>query len=200
MTGKRTRYAAEFKAKVALEALRGDLTTAQLAAKHGIHQTIVSEWKRQAGEGLASVFAGRSAAQGTAKATKAEVEKLHAKIGQLLVERNCWRKRPVDEPGAATAGDRAQASAAVDRAPVRVDVDQPIRLLPPSGWGEPAEPGTDAPDRWAVPKRRPSCASWRRLRWRWSRWPDGPAGMAPGKWRAISGAKPTRSAVSVPGG
>ena len=37
MTGKRTRYSAEFKAKVALEALRGELTAAQLAAKHGIH-------------------------------------------------------------------------------------------------------------------------------------------------------------------
>ena len=37
--------------------------------------------------GLASVFAGRSPAQETAKATEAEVEKLHAKIGQLLVER-----------------------------------------------------------------------------------------------------------------
>jgi transposase len=92
MTGKRTRYAAEFKAKVALEALRGDLTTAQLAAKHGIHQTIVSEWKRQAGEGLASVFAGRSSAQETAKTTEAEVEKLHAKIGQLLVERDFLAK------------------------------------------------------------------------------------------------------------
>jgi transposase-like protein len=38
MTGKRKRYSADFKAKVALEALRGELTTAQLATKHGIHQ------------------------------------------------------------------------------------------------------------------------------------------------------------------
>jgi len=38
MTGKRKRYSAEFKAKVALEALRGELTAAQLASKHGIHQ------------------------------------------------------------------------------------------------------------------------------------------------------------------
>jgi transposase-like protein len=37
MTSKRKRYSAEFKAKVALEALRGELTTAQLATKHGIH-------------------------------------------------------------------------------------------------------------------------------------------------------------------
>lgn len=92
MAGKRTRYSAEFKAHVALEALRGELTTAQLAAKHGIHQTMVGEWKRQAMEGMTAVFAGKPAAQETAKATEAEVEKLHAKIGQLLVERDFLAK------------------------------------------------------------------------------------------------------------
>ena len=56
MAGKRTRYSAEFKA---LEARRGELTAAQLAAKHGIHQTMVGEWKRQATEGLAAVFSNR---------------------------------------------------------------------------------------------------------------------------------------------
>ena len=92
MTGKRTRYSAEFKAKVALEALRGELTAAQLAAKHGIHQTMVGEWKRQAMEGLAGVVSGKSAAQETAKSTEAEVEKLHAEIGQLVVERDFLAK------------------------------------------------------------------------------------------------------------
>ena len=90
MTGKRTRYSAEFKAKVALEALRGELTASQLAAKHGIHQTMVGEWKRQAMEGLASVFSGKAEAAEAAQA--AEVEKLHAKIGQLVVERDFLAK------------------------------------------------------------------------------------------------------------
>jgi transposase len=88
MTGKRTRYSADFKAKVALEALRGELTTAQLAAKHGIHQTLVGDWKRQAMEGLTAVFSGASVAQESAKSSAAEMEKLHAKIGQLVVERD----------------------------------------------------------------------------------------------------------------
>ena len=88
MTGKRKRYSAEFKAKVALEALRGELTTAQLAAKHGIHQTMVGDWKKQAMEGRTVVFSGKSEAQETAQSAAAEVEKLHAKIGQLLVERD----------------------------------------------------------------------------------------------------------------
>jgi transposase len=92
MTSKRKRYSAEFKAKVALEALRGELTTAQLAAKHGIHQTMVGDWKRQAMEGLTAVFADQSAAQETAKSSEAEIERLHAKIGQLLVERDFLAK------------------------------------------------------------------------------------------------------------
>src|SRR5690348_10358375 len=50
MTGKRKRYSADFKAKVDLESLRGELTTAQLATRHGIHQTMVGEWKKQAME------------------------------------------------------------------------------------------------------------------------------------------------------
>ena len=92
MAGKRTRYLADFKAKVALEALRGELTAAQLAAKHGIHQTMVGAWQRQAMAGLTTVFAAKVAAQASAKAGEAEVEKLHAKIGQLLVERDFLAK------------------------------------------------------------------------------------------------------------
>src|SRR3712207_2369830 len=92
MTGKRGRYTAEFKAKVALEALRGELTTARLAARRGIHQTMAGEWKRRAMEGLASVFSGKAEAQGAARS--AEAEKLHAKIGQLAVGRDLLAKAP----------------------------------------------------------------------------------------------------------
>ena len=92
MTGKRTRYSADFKAKVALEALGGELTTAQLAAKHGIHQTMVGDWKRQAMEGLTAAFSGKATAQESAKVAEVEVEKLHAKIGQLVVERDLLAK------------------------------------------------------------------------------------------------------------
>ena len=92
MTSRRKRYSAEFKAKVALEALRGELTTAQLATRHGIHPTMVGEWKKQAMDGLTAVFAERSVAQEAAKSSEAEIEKLHAKIGQLVVERDFLAK------------------------------------------------------------------------------------------------------------
>jgi transposase len=86
----RKRYGAEFKAKVALDALRGEQTLAELSAKHGIHQTMIAAWKRQAIEGLASTFSGKAEA---VRATgEAELTRLHAKIGQLVVERDFLAK------------------------------------------------------------------------------------------------------------
>jgi transposase len=85
----RNRYSAEFKAKVALEAIRGELTISQLGAKHGVHQTMVNSWKKQAIEHLSTIFANKPEA---AKTREADVEKLHAKIGQLVVERDFLAK------------------------------------------------------------------------------------------------------------
>ena len=82
----RKRYSAEFKAKVAMEAIRGDLTLAELAAKHGVHQTMIGALKRQAMDGMDSLFDGGD--QASKSCNEAEIEKLHAKIGQLLVERD----------------------------------------------------------------------------------------------------------------
>jgi len=90
MTGKRKRYSADFKAKVALEALKGELTLSQLAAKHGVHQTMIAAWKRQAIEGLASTFSGK--AEAVQVTGEAELTRLHAKIGQLVVERDFLAK------------------------------------------------------------------------------------------------------------
>ena len=83
---KRKRYSAEFKAKVALEAIREELTTAELAKKNDIHPTMISGWKRTAIENMAQAFSGQATAAPTISA--AEIEKLHAKIGQLVVERD----------------------------------------------------------------------------------------------------------------
>jgi transposase len=87
--GKRTRYSAEYKAKIAIEAIRGELTLSELAAKHGLHPNLISQWKRQAIEQMASLFGGGT---GAVKEKEVEVEKLHAKIGQLLVERDFLAK------------------------------------------------------------------------------------------------------------
>ena len=86
----RTRYSADFKAKVALEAIRGDLTLAELAAKHGVHHTMIASWKRQAIDGMAGTFSG--AGDAARVVGESEVEKLHSKIGQLVVERDFLAK------------------------------------------------------------------------------------------------------------
>jgi len=86
----RKRYGAEFKAKVALEAIRGELTLSQLGAKYGVHQTMINAWKKQAVENLSTVFESKADA---GQAREADIEKLHAKIGQLTVERDFLAKR-----------------------------------------------------------------------------------------------------------
>jgi transposase-like protein len=100
MTGKRKRYSAEFKAKVALEALRGELTTAQLATKHGVHQTMISEWKRQAVDGLASIFSSK--AEKKRAFGKETWRSCTPKLANWLWNGIFWPKPPVDEHRAET--------------------------------------------------------------------------------------------------
>ena len=63
---------------------------AQLTVKYGVHQTMINAWKKQAVEGMADVFSGRSEAVEAAR--DGEVEKLHAMIGQLVVERDFLKR------------------------------------------------------------------------------------------------------------
>jgi transposase len=90
VAGERKRYRAEFKAKVALDALRGEATIAELVSKHGVHQTLINAWKRQAIDGMTGVFSGK--AETAAAEREGELEKLHANIGQLVVERDFLAK------------------------------------------------------------------------------------------------------------
>lgn len=86
----RRRFSAEFKARVALEALRGDKTVQEIAAKHQVHPNQVSAWKKQALEGLSVVFSNGPGLERQDHET--EIRDLHAKIGQLTVERDFLAK------------------------------------------------------------------------------------------------------------
>ncbi len=87
---KRRNFAAAFKAKVALEALRGDRTLAELAACHKVHPNLITKWKRQAGEGLAGIFLGKQG--GRDASHEAEITALHAKFGELTIEKDFLSK------------------------------------------------------------------------------------------------------------
>ncbi|SEG02536.1 helix-turn-helix domain-containing protein [Nitrosomonas ureae] len=85
MSKKPTQYSSEFKAKVALAAIRGDETIAQLAARYGIHPTQINSWRRQLIEQVAELFSRNSSAS---KENGQTTDDLHRVIGQLTVERD----------------------------------------------------------------------------------------------------------------
>ena len=77
----RRNHSAAFKAKVALDAIRGDKTLAELAKQHDVHPNQITDWKTQLLERAASVFGGEALAE-----PKADLKELHAKIGQQALE------------------------------------------------------------------------------------------------------------------
>ena len=86
----RKRHTAEFKAQVALAALKGQQTLNELASLNGVHPVQVAQWKKQAASGLPEVFASRRAA---AEQEAAELQaRLYQEIGRLQVELD-WLKR-----------------------------------------------------------------------------------------------------------
>ena len=77
----RRNHSPDFKAKVALAAIQGDKTLAQLAEQFDLHPNQIVEWKKQLQEHASSVF-GNAAPQ----AAPTDLKPLHAKIGQLTLE------------------------------------------------------------------------------------------------------------------
>jgi transposase len=92
---KRKNHVPAFKAKVALAALSGEKTIVELGSEFGVHQTLIRKWVRQLKESAAGIFSGEIKTE-EARMEK-EVHELHAKIGQLTVERDflakAWGKR-----------------------------------------------------------------------------------------------------------
>jgi transposase len=84
---KRKQYSAQLKARVALEALRGEKTVAEIAAQYEIHPTMIHNWKRQLLEGANGIFEQQQAVEVSSEA-EAQIAELYRQIGQLKVERD----------------------------------------------------------------------------------------------------------------
>lgn len=86
MSKLRKHHSAEFKGQVALAAIREDATIAELASRYGVHATVIHRWKKEAIASMTSGFSGKQERQQNDHAV--EIRELHAKIGQLTVEKD----------------------------------------------------------------------------------------------------------------
>jgi transposase-like protein len=93
MANKRKQYSAQFKAKVALAAIRGEKTVAELASQYEVHPTMINNWKRQLMEGASDVFESGNAAAPIHNDQQAQIDELYRQIGQLKVERDFLANR-----------------------------------------------------------------------------------------------------------
>ena len=90
MTARRNKFKPDFKAKVALEALKGDKSTAELAQIFSVHPAQISTWKKQLLESAGSVFEGKR----PVKSEAVDIDELYKKIGKLEMERDFLATRP----------------------------------------------------------------------------------------------------------
>jgi len=91
MARQRKRYSATLKAKVALEAIKGQKTANEIAAEYGVHPYQIAQWKKQALDGLPDLFSTRESRQ--AKSEEALIASLYQEIGQLKVQVDWLEKK-----------------------------------------------------------------------------------------------------------
>ena len=86
MNKKRQRYSAEFKAKVALSAIREEGTLSELSSKYQVNPNMVSKWKQQMVLSAKDIFSGKHEKKEITN--EQQIKQLHAKIGELTVEKD----------------------------------------------------------------------------------------------------------------
>ncbi len=91
MANVRKRHPAEFKAKVALAAIRQQKTTSELTAEYGVLATQISAWKKQVLDALPQIFSSKKEHQ--QQNQQAEVDGLYRQLGQVVAERDWLKKK-----------------------------------------------------------------------------------------------------------
>ena len=90
MANMRKQYPPSFRAKVALEVIRGERTCAELASEYQVHPTQIKTWKKTAAQGIIELFTDRKKPKDREKSLL--IEELYRQIGQLKVELD-WLKK-----------------------------------------------------------------------------------------------------------
>jgi|SRR6185312_1979061 len=99
MAGKmRKQYSAAFKAQIVQEVLRGEKTVSQIASEHGIHPTMISQWKSTAVTGLPTLFERSSKAADQQVEHERKVDELYKEIGRLSTQVSWLKKKSGLEP------------------------------------------------------------------------------------------------------
>lgn len=91
----RKRHTPEFKAKVAIEALREQKSASQIASENEVHVAQVSQWKKEALEHLAAAFTP-GGAKAITRSEESLKEKLYSQIGQLKIENDWLKKKSIE--------------------------------------------------------------------------------------------------------
>ena len=87
---KRQQYSKALKARVALDAIKGQRTVAELSSEYGVHSSQIAKWKKQLIDGAQDVFIRGN--KGADKQQEKERDRLYQKVGQLQVEVD-WLKK-----------------------------------------------------------------------------------------------------------
>ena len=145
----RREHSPAFKARVGLDAVKGEETVAQLAVRHEVRLGQIQAWKKALTERAAGVF-GNGQYQ-KAKSDAALVARLYQEIGQLKGSGISWPRGPVHEPSPAAGDGGPGASLVADSGAMRPAGGEPLQHILPFQWGFGRGHVADAGDRPAIP-------------------------------------------------
>ncbi|WP_096335068.1 IS3 family transposase [Kiritimatiella glycovorans] len=118
----RRNHSAQFKARIAMEALRGIKTVAEIAAENNVHPTMVTRWKTELTEGAADLFERKNAPDLEKRGLEKNCERLERKVGQLVIEKEWMEKK-------CRVGDRSVRKALVDPSDAQRSLRRQCALL-----------------------------------------------------------------------